>query len=223
MCGQHRGLFIPQERGWPTPPFQCPHGELVALVHEAPDSSSSQPCAIQGPARRWPKPYPDGLGRLQFKPVSLFPYFAGHPPVGVAPARHVCFPGQYPVSPLCWSVPTLAGGVGRFHVLQPQSSHRLLCEPPLDHHPPLAQSFGGPPQSNLPYDHPLLGFSCVVSPIAAVAKKRQSGLVGSPHWGLFTDCSGVAMPPTRWPLLCTVLSGSCYTDKPCPMRPLTLF
>ena len=44
-----------------------------------------------------------------------------------------------------------------------------------------------------------------------------------PRWGLFTDCSGVLMPPTRWPLLCTVLSGSCYNNKPCPMKPLPLF
>ena len=31
-----------------------------------------------------------------------------------------------------------------------------------------------------------------------------------PHWGLFTNCQGQKMPPTRWPLLCVMLSGSCW-------------
>ena len=31
-----------------------------------------------------------------------------------------------------------------------------------------------------------------------------------PRWGLFTSCLGEAMPPTRWPLLCVMLSGACW-------------
>jgi len=34
-----------------------------------------------------------------------------------------------------------------------------------------------------------------------------------PRWGLFTNCLGQEMPPTRWPLVCLTLSGSCWREN----------
>ena len=47
-------------------------------------------------------------------------------------------------------------------------------------------------------------------------------LIIPPQWGLFQDCWGTHMPPTRWPLIGTQLSGSCYKKKACPLRLWTL-
>jgi hypothetical protein len=35
----------------------------------------------------------------------------------------------------------------------------------------------------------------------------------APRWGLFTNCFGQMMPPTKWPLLCVGLSGKHWREK----------
>jgi hypothetical protein len=40
--------------------------------------------------------------------------------------------------------------------------------------------------------------------------KGSPVLLVQPQWGLFQDCQGKLMPPTRWPLLCVLLSGSSW-------------
>ena len=42
-----------------------------------------------------------------------------------------------------------------------------------------------------------------------------------PREGLFTNCLGVKMPPTRWPLLCVTLSGKCYKPRKKRLNRLT--
>jgi hypothetical protein len=34
-----------------------------------------------------------------------------------------------------------------------------------------------------------------------------------PQWGLFLNCHGEEMPPTRWPLLCLMLSGRAWKER----------
>jgi hypothetical protein len=50
-----------------------------------------------------------------------------------------------------------------------------------------------------------------------LVKMRKSGtpvLKVEPRWGLFTSCLGEVMPPTKWPLVCLILSGSAWrADK----------
>jgi hypothetical protein len=38
------------------------------------------------------------------------------------------------------------------------------------------------------------------------------------RWGLFTNCQGEKMPPTRWPLLCILLSGSSWKGNKCRIK-----
>ena len=35
----------------------------------------------------------------------------------------------------------------------------------------------------------------------------------NPAWGLFRNCLGEDMPPTRWPLLCVMLSGKAFKEN----------
>ena len=34
-----------------------------------------------------------------------------------------------------------------------------------------------------------------------------------PRWGLFQNCQGEEMPPTKWPLRCVILSGKCWREN----------
>ena len=44
-------------------------------------------------------------------------------------------------------------------------------------------------------------------------------LVIRPRSGLFTNCMGQQMAPTRWPLICTLLSGDCWNSKKFRLKP----
>jgi hypothetical protein len=51
-------------------------------------------------------------------------------------------------------------------------------------------------------------------PLLVKLHKRQTPVVlVQPQWGLFTSCLGELMPPTKWPLLCLILSGSCWREN----------
>ena len=52
---------------------------------------------------------------------------------------------------------------------------------------------------------------------------KSPSLLIPPHWGMFSNCWGEEMPPTRWPLLCSVLSGASYKKKASPLKPSTLW
>jgi hypothetical protein len=45
----------------------------------------------------------------------------------------------------------------------------------------------------------------------------------NPYWGMFKNCLGELMPPPRWPLLCTVLSGKHWRPNKSNMKILTVF
>ena len=40
----------------------------------------------------------------------------------------------------------------------------------------------------------------------------------APRPGLFSNCMGLKMPATRWPLICVLLSGSCWRSNKCLMK-----
>jgi hypothetical protein len=39
-----------------------------------------------------------------------------------------------------------------------------------------------------------------------------------PYQGLFINSAGEDMPPTRWPLICTLLSGSAWRSNKCQFK-----
>ena len=48
--------------------------------------------------------------------------------------------------------------------------------------------------------------------------KRFPAIKVLPQWGLFTNCLGEEMPPTRWPLLCLMLSGKAFRENKFPLK-----
>jgi hypothetical protein len=47
---------------------------------------------------------------------------------------------------------------------------------------------------------------------------KSPQLVIPPVWGMFTDCWGEVMPPPKWPLACTIVSGSYFKGTKCKMQ-----
>ena len=45
----------------------------------------------------------------------------------------------------------------------------------------------------------------------------------NPHQGMFSNCWGEKMPPTRWPLICLICSGKFWKGKKFKLGPLTIF
>ena len=197
LPGQQCCLLLPQERRWKAAAPKCPNGVPVAVVHDASHSSASKPSCLQGAAGRWPKPHPHGSGGLQSFLPCVFPPIACNPTMGSTQNRHVCLPRERTVAPFCLSLSPLAGRARGCNVLQSKSGQGLLRQPPLDHHPSLAQSFGGPSQGDLPDDHTLLGFSFVVSPFVAPKKKGQSNMVVAPPLGVVHRLLGGSDAPHK--------------------------
>ena len=55
---------------------------------------------------------------------------------------------------------------------------------------------------------------CTWWPLLTKLQNKQCPVLAiAPRWGLFTSCLGEKMPPTRWHLLCLVLSGKCYRQN----------
>ena len=48
-------------------------------------------------------------------------------------------------------------------------------------------------------------------------------LLIAPGWGMFQNCHGDWMPPTKWPLICMLCSGKCYNPKKSKVKLLKNF
>ena len=48
-------------------------------------------------------------------------------------------------------------------------------------------------------------------------------LIIPPYWGMFKNCWGESMPPPKWPLVCTILSGKAYRPNKSELKLQQLF
>ena len=64
----------------------------------------------------------------------------------------------------------------------------------------------------------LLGFQCMVAPTSETAHKGGPAFLTPPFQGLFQKCWGESMPPPKWTLVCTWLSGKAYWPNKSVMK-----
>ena len=90
---------------------------------------------------------------------------------------------------------------------------------PLVSHRAVVTQVAPKPTNQVPYNPPLVGFHQLVAPSRKAARASLPIIPVLPQEGNFQNCQGQFMPRPRWPLICILLSGSCWKDKGSPVTP----
>ena len=177
------------------------------MVHVSGCPPQGQSGQVPRPTRRFPFSVGSGSRGLHVRQKALLHHGGTFSTAYPAASGYVCQPGKYPVEKFCVKAPTLAGSGGGCSEVPIGRGWPLLCKPPLDPYPAVVVQTAAKPPSEVPHDYSLLGFRHMVAPLGKTALSGDSSHCSPPYGGMFRNCQGQFMPPPRWPLLCTVLSG----------------
>jgi hypothetical protein len=222
VCGQHCGLQLPVQMGGQEKGVQRFGKTSHVLVQREKYISGITLGPIPRNVGRPPVQVDKRPGRLLSGQKDFPKYFEALPTGNPTHSGHVCLPRQPSTGEICDQVATSSSLLGGCLALSPGGGGGFVCQSPLDIDSQVASTIETEPRGGVPVGVPLLGFDILVGPVNKNVKTKLNMSLGTPQGGgLFTNCWGEEMPPTKWPLACTIVSGKFWKTNKWHLRTLS--
>jgi hypothetical protein len=212
-CRQPSGTFVPQKMGGQKRLLEQNSGAPFSMVLGKQSSAAGTMGTFSPNVGRPFNKVEPGQGRLY--PVSrlISKNSAIFRPPHKSRPGYVFQPGKCKIPKICHQAPPPPIISGGCHVLRPGGGTGNLCQPPLENNHAMVGQIEPKQKTNLFTSHPYVGFKCLVAPINKNVQAKDKDVGHPPRGGMFTNCWGELMPAPRWPLACTIVSGSFWNNN----------